>query len=133
MVMSTDVLMPAIDPVMPAEISRPTITGVLRDELHFDGVAITDALYMAGIQDKYVFQQAAVLAIEAGNDMVMAPFTPDMMTGIVSSLKQALASGALSMAQVDTSVRRILALKLRYHLLPGLSPITAGLHVGPEA
>ncbi len=133
MIMSTDVLIPALDPNLPAEISRPIITGILRDELHFDGVAVTDALYMAGIQSKYNFRQAAVLAIEAGNDMVMAPFTPGMMTGIVTSLKQALATGALSQAQVDNSVRRILALKLRYRVVPGPRPIAPGLSAGPEA
>jgi beta-N-acetylhexosaminidase len=127
MIMSTDVLMPALDPTMPAEISRPIVTGILRNELHFDGVAITDALYMKGIQDKYYFALAAELAIEAGNDMIMAPFTPGMMDGIFAHLKAALADGRLSMSQVDNSVRRILALKLRYHLLPLPRPIAPGL------
>lgn len=118
MVMSTDVLIPALDPNMPAEISRPIITGILRDELHFDGVAVTDALYMAGITDRWSFTRAAVLAIEAGNDMIMAPWRPDMIQAILAGLKEALAQGELSMAQLDASVQRILALKLRYHLLP---------------
>lgn len=120
MVMSTDVLIPALDPTMPAELSRPIITGILRDELHFDGVAITDALYMAGITKNWSFTRAAVLAIEAGNDMIMAPWNPNMIQGILSGLKEALATGEFSMAQLDASVRRILALKLRYHLLPRL-------------
>ncbi len=123
MIMSTDVLMPALDPTTPAEISKPIITGVLRDELHFDGVAITDALYMKGIQDKYYFALAAELAIEAGNDMIMAPFTPGMLDGIITHLKAALADGRLSMSQVDNSVRRILALKMRYHLLRPPRPL----------
>lgn len=120
MVMSTDVLVPALDPTMPAELSRPIITGILRDELHFKGVAITDALYMAGITEKWSFTQAAVLAIEAGNDMIMAPWSPALIRSILSGLKAALAKGDLSMAQLDASVQRILALKLRYHLLPSL-------------
>lgn len=118
MIMSTDVLMPALDPTLPAELSRPIVTGILRDELHFNGVAITDALYMKGIQDKYYFVEAAIMAIEAGNDMIMAPFNPTMIAGVIASLKAAIASGALSIDQVNTSVGRILALKLRYHLLP---------------
>jgi beta-N-acetylhexosaminidase len=133
MIMSTDVLMPALDPALPAELSKPIITGVLRDELHFDGVAITDALYMKGIQDKYYFVQAAVMAIEAGNDMIMAPFTPGMVGGIVTRLKAELSAGRLSMSQVDDSVRRILALKLRYHLLPGPPPIGSGPQAAPIA
>ncbi|HEY7984419.1 MAG TPA: glycoside hydrolase family 3 N-terminal domain-containing protein [Ktedonobacterales bacterium] len=129
MIMSTDVLMPALDPTMPAELSRPIVTGILRDELHFNGVAITDALYMAGIQDKYYFSQAAVMAIEAGNDMIMAPFTPGMIGDVIAGLKAALDSGALTMDQINASVERILALKLRYHLLP----LPAGAAPGPVA
>jgi beta-N-acetylhexosaminidase len=131
LIMSTDVLMPALDPVMPAEISRPIITGVLRNELHFQGVAITDALYMAGIQDKYYFVEAAVMAIEAGNDMIMAPFTPGMIAGVIASTKAAIASGALSLQQVNDSVERILALKLRYHILPMPRPMLPGSVGGP--
>jgi beta-N-acetylhexosaminidase len=119
MVMSTDLLMPALDPTMPAEISKPIITGILRNELHYNGVAITDALYMSGITDHWSFSQAAVLAIEAGNDMIMAPWQPSMIASIIAGLKQALANGDLTMAQIDASVQRILAVKIRFHLLPG--------------
>ncbi len=134
MIMSTDLLMPALDPNLPAEISRPIITGVLRNELHYNGVAITDALYMKGISDKYPFVQAAVMAIEAGNDMIMAPFAPNMISGIIDWLKGDIANGNYSMAQLDASVTRILALKLRFHLLAAHTiPIRAGFHAGPEA
>jgi beta-N-acetylhexosaminidase len=124
MIMSTDLLMPALDPVLPAEISKPIITGILRDELHYDGIAMTDALYMTGISDHYSFTQASVLAIEAGNDMIMAPWTPGMISGVIGGLKQAISSGQLPMAQVDNSVRRIIATKMLFHLIPG--PIRAG-------
>ena len=120
MIMSTDLLMPALDPNQPAELSKPIITGILRNELRYNGVAITDALYMQGISDRMSFDQAAVLAIEAGNDMIMAPWQPGMVQGIETGLKQAIANGNLSMAQVDASVQRILALKIRYHLVPAL-------------
>jgi beta-N-acetylhexosaminidase len=133
MVMSTDVLIPALDPKMPAELSRPIITGILREKLHFDGVAITDALYMAGITEQWSFTRAAVLAIEAGNDMIMAPWNPAMIRGVLAGLKAALASGELSMAQLDASVQRILALKLRYHLLPSLPVQGSRWMIGTEA
>lgn len=120
MIMSTDLLMPALDPNQPAELSKPIITGILRNELHYNGVAITDALYMQGITDHMSFEQAAVVAIEAGNDMIMAPWQPGMVQGIEAGLKQAIANGDLSMAQIDASVKRILALKIRYHLVPAL-------------
>jgi beta-N-acetylhexosaminidase len=130
-VMSTDLLMPAFDAQLPAEISKPIITGILRNELHYNGVAITDALYMAGIIDHYSFTQAAVMAIEAGNDMIMAPWRPSMVQSIVVALKAELNKGTLTQQQVDASVLRILALKIREHL-PGM-PQTAYSLANPSA
>ncbi len=132
-IMSTDLLMPALDPNLPAELSRPIITGILRNELHYNGVAITDALYMAGVSNRFNFVQAAVMAIEAGNDMIMAPFAPNMEAGIIYQLNADIASGVLSMAQVNATVQRILALKIRYHLLPGPRPQKPGLQDEPAA
>jgi beta-N-acetylhexosaminidase len=117
MIMSTDLLLPSVDKDMPAEISKPIITGLLREDLHFNGVAVTDALYMAGISDKYTVVQAAVLAYEAGNDMIMAPWRPSMMAGIITAMKRELAAGRITQAQIDTSVTRILALKIRMGIL----------------
>jgi beta-N-acetylhexosaminidase len=130
MIMSTDLLMPALDPTMPAELSKPIITGILRDELHFDGIVMTDALYMAGISDHWSFSTAAALAIEAGSDMIMAPWTPTMIQNIITGLKDAITSGQLTMAQVDTSVRRILATKMLFHLIPSAPRAGAGLQAG---
>jgi beta-N-acetylhexosaminidase len=129
MVMSTDLLMTALDPNLPAELSKPIITGILRDELHYDGIAMTDALYMEGIAKRFSFTTAAVMAVEAGNDMIMAPWTPYMIQNIVNGLKQALSSGGLTMAQVDNSVRRILAVKMQFHVIPGPSLLGAGQQV----
>ena len=119
MVMSTDVLMPALDPDLPAEISKPIITGVLRNELGFKGVAITDALYMQGITDRFSFTQAAIMAFEAGNDMIMAPWRPNMMQAIITGMKAELQNGKITQEQIDASVTRILALKIRYNLISG--------------
>lgn len=119
MVMSTDVLMPALDSKLPAELSKPIITGVLREELGFKGVAITDALYMDGISATYSFTQAAIMAFEAGNDMIMAPWRPNMVQSIITGMKGELQKGTITQEQIDASVTRILALKIRYHLIPG--------------
>ncbi len=116
MIMTTDLLMPALDASMPAELSYPIVTGILRDQLGYDGVVVTDALYMAGITQTYSMAQAAVLAIEAGNDMLEGPATASEMQDMEDALRQAVASGQLSKARIDESVRRILLLKLRYGL-----------------
>ncbi len=112
MIMTTDLLMPAIDPNLPAEISPAIITGLLRDQLHYNGVIITDALYMRGVlektQDMY---QAGVLALKAGCDMLLGPSTSYTALMMVNAIKDAIHSGVLTMANIDQSVYRVLMLK----------------------
>lgn len=116
-IMPTDLLMPALDPVMPAELSPKIMTGVLRDELGYDGVIVTDALYMDGIRQHYSLPEAGVLAILAGDDFLMGPWSPGQMRAMIGALKAALASGRLTQARIDQSVLRLLKLKLRFGLL----------------
>ncbi|HEY6287137.1 MAG TPA: glycoside hydrolase family 3 N-terminal domain-containing protein [Ktedonobacteraceae bacterium] len=118
MIMTTDVLMPALDPTMPAELSHTIVTDILRHELGYDGVVLTDALYMLGIANKWNVPQAVVLAIEAGNDMILGVRDSTVLGESVAALKQAIAHGSLSMEQVDESVARIIALKIQYNLWP---------------
>ncbi|HEV7125974.1 MAG TPA: glycoside hydrolase family 3 N-terminal domain-containing protein [Ktedonobacterales bacterium] len=118
MVMTTDLLMPAFDPVMPAELSQPIVTGILRDEIGYDGVVITDALYMEGISAHWSMPEAGVLSIIAGNDMLEGLAGPDQMRVMVSALRDAVTSGRLTRARIDQSVRRILLLKMQYGLFP---------------
>ena len=117
MIMSTDVLMPAIDPTLPAELSPKAINGILRKQLGYDGVVITDGLYMHGISDRWSLSQAAVLSIIAGNDMIEGPYTPDLVANVVTALKQALQQGTLTMNRVDQSVERILLLKIHFGMI----------------
>jgi beta-N-acetylhexosaminidase len=126
MIMTTDLLMPALDPTLPAEISPAIVTGILRQELGYNGVVVTDALYMAGIADKWSEPQAGVLAIEAGDDMLVGAFSPYVVGLMISALKAAISSGQITKARIDESVRRILTLKMRMGLLPipmGVVPV----------
>ncbi len=122
MIMSTDVLMPAVDPTMPAELSHKFMTDILRNQFGYDGVAITDALYMGGISDRWSEPEAAVLAIQAGNDMILSPMGSARTAAVIEALRQALQNGQLSMARVNEAVTRIIALKMQYHLLPVTLP-----------
>ncbi|HEX6817997.1 MAG TPA: glycoside hydrolase family 3 N-terminal domain-containing protein [Ktedonobacterales bacterium] len=131
MIMTTDLLMPALDPTMPAELSYPIVTGILRDEIGYDGVVVTDALYMGGITDRYSMAEAGVLAILAGNDMLEGPWDTAQMSAMVDALRAAVQSGRLSTARIDASVRRILLLKQQYGLLPSMSYHRTG--PGPAA
>ncbi len=117
MIMSTDVITTAIDPVLPAELSPKAINGVLRKELGYNGVVITDGLYMGGIQQKWNIAQASVLAIIAGNDMVEGPYTASQVAGVILALKDAIQQGQLSMDQVNQSVQRLLLMKVQYGII----------------
>jgi len=120
MIMPTDVLMPSIDPVYPAELSHIFMTDILRKQFGYDGVAFTDALYMQGITQKWSMYQAAVMALNAGNDMILGPTGADQMLATINALKAALQDGSLSKARVDEAATRIIALKMQDHLMPAL-------------
>ncbi len=118
MIMTTDLLMPALDPNMPAELSQPIVTGILRKEIGYNGVIVTDALYMGGITDRFSMAEAGVLSILAGNDMLEGAWNAAQMRVMVNALHQAVVSGRLTKQRIDESVRRILLLKMQYGLLP---------------
>lgn len=121
-VMPTDVLMPAIDPTMPAELSHTFITDILRKQFGYDGVVLTDALYMQGIAQQWTMPQAAVLALLAGDDMLLGPTGADQMQAMLDGLKAAVANGTLPRSRIDEAATRIIALKMQYHLMPAVPP-----------
>ncbi|WP_338250810.1 glycoside hydrolase family 3 N-terminal domain-containing protein [Dictyobacter halimunensis] len=130
MVMSTDVLMPAIDPQFPAELSHIFVTDILRQQFGYNGVVITDALTMRGIANHWDMSEASIQALKAGNDMILGVTSSTQMAQVIADIKSALQQGRLSSTGVDTSVTRILTLKLQYHLFPpaALSRLAARLH-----
>ncbi len=129
MVMSTDMMVPAFDAAALAELSYPIITGVLRDELHYDGVVITDALYMGGLgifydngkdlrTDLTTLGHIGVLAVKAGDDMLLGSFSYDSTQAIIDGIKGALQSGELTMARINQSVTRVIRMKVQHGLIP---------------
>ena len=117
-IMVSHEMLPAVDPQLPTTLSPAVIDGTLRGELGFQGVVITDSLYMGALNVHWSVAQAAVLAIKAGADMVIGPYNPEIVQETKDALKQAIASGVLTRERIDTSVRRILTLKLRMGMLP---------------
>ncbi|HEY0754372.1 MAG TPA: glycoside hydrolase family 3 N-terminal domain-containing protein [Ktedonobacteraceae bacterium] len=117
MIMTTDLLMPALDPQLPAELSPTIINGILRAQLHYNGVVITDALWMDGISKKWDLVQASIMALLAGDDMLLGNIGKDQMIMIINGLKNALQDGQLSMSRINEAVTRIITLKFQYHLL----------------
>ena len=101
------------DPTLPATISRNILTGLLRDELKFKGLIVTDAMDMGGVTSMYAPGDAAVRAVEAGADVLLMPPVPD---AAIASLEAAVKSGRISVSRIDESVRRILQAKSRLGL-----------------
>ena len=109
MIMTAHINVPALDPSGdPATLSKPIMTGVLRDELGFKGVIITDSLGMQGVRDKYGDAEVAVRALEAGVDQLLMPPKMDVAWDAVMG---AVESGRISRSDLDAKVRRILTLK----------------------
>ncbi len=79
---------------------------------------MTDSLTMESITSYYSEGQAAALAVEAGDDLLMGASTPQDVATMIEGIKQAIASGAISQQRIDDSVRRILMLKYEMGLLP---------------
>lgn len=117
MIMSTHELVPSYDKTYPATLSPVLIDEVLRGQLGFQGVVITDGLYMKAISDNWTLTQAAVLAVEAGNDILLGPYNVQGVQDVIDALHAAVTSGQISKARIDLSLQRILALKIKYGLL----------------
>ena len=128
-IMTAHVVMPAIDPGVPATMSHKILTGLLRDELGFDGVIVTDALDMAGATATYPPDVAPVQAMLAGADQLLVP--PQMGTAYEAVL-DAVLSGEISRQRLDESVYRILLHKFRRGLFrdPFVDPASAPLVLG---
>ncbi len=101
---------PSLDPIkgVPATLSESIVDHLLKKELGFDGLIITDAMIMEAITKYYSTEEAVVLAVKAGNDVILTP--PDNETAI-TALSLAVYSGEISINRIDESVRKILAAK----------------------
>jgi beta-N-acetylhexosaminidase len=111
-------MIPAVDPSLPSSLSPAIVEGVLRQQLGYNGVVITDSLYMGALDQRWSVSQAIVLAIVAGSDIVIGPYNAQMVQDAKAALKQALVDGTLTQARIDTSVQRILTLKIQMGLIP---------------
>ncbi|MEU4391323.1 glycoside hydrolase family 3 protein [Kribbella sp. NPDC023855] len=132
-IMTAHIVVPSLDPSGdPATLSKPILTGVLRNQLGFKGLIITDALEMAAVRSKYGDAEVAVRAIEAGADQLLLPPAPDVQ---FKAVVDAVKSGRISERQVNESVMRILLLKLKNGVLfhPYVDPAQVATTVGTPA
>ena len=101
-----------IDSEYPATLSKMIVTGELRNKLNFSGIIITDDLSMGAVSSYVDDNSAAVLAINAGNDLIITSDFVNMYNSVITAVK----SGKIKMETIDTAVRRILAWKSFYNM-----------------
>jgi beta-glucosidase len=114
-VMSAHLHIPALDPQYPATLSDRVLTQLLRQELGFNGLIVTDALVMGAIANRYGTTEAAVLAVEAGADILLMPLDP---AAAIAAVAAAVESGRIPADRIDDSINRIWQAKQKVCLPP---------------
>lgn len=113
LVMVGHLTVPDIDE-LPATLSHKIATDMLRGDMGFEGVAITDSMEMESITDNYGVGDSAVMAVQAGMDMLLQPAD---LESAVSAIETAVENGDITENRIDESVRRILTIKAERGLL----------------
>jgi beta-N-acetylhexosaminidase len=106
-VMTAHIVYPALDPHHPATMSRAILTGLLREQMGYEGVIITDGMDMHAIAHRYGAGQAAVKALAAGADMVMAIGSRETQEQTIDAIAAAIADGTLPMQEVRARLERL--------------------------
>jgi len=109
-------IFPAFDDGDIATVSKKILTGLLRDELGFDGVIMTDSMTMGGVAIRYGVANACALSVEAGADLVLMKAESKLVGETVEAIKALVISGRLSMNELDRKVERVLGTKYEYGL-----------------
>ena len=132
MIMTAHLAFPALDDSGdPATLSKPIMTGVLREQLGFTGVIVTDSLGMQGVRDKYGDAEVPIRALEAGVDqMLMSPAMDEAYGAVIEAVR----SGRISHADLNAKVRRVLELKHKRGLVaePFADPAAVSTSVGTD-
>ncbi len=114
-IMSAHIQFPSLDPSLePATLSKPIITGKLRNELGYNGVVVTDALEMQGVRQLHSDAEIPVLALKAGIDQLLMPVHLELA---INSVLTAVKTGDIPMQRIDQSVLRVLKLKFKRGIL----------------
>jgi beta-N-acetylhexosaminidase len=112
--MTAHIIYPQVDPDHPATMSRRILHGLLREEFGFRGAVITDGMDMLAIASHYGVGNAAVRALEAGADMVMALGTPQTQNDTLDAIAAAIDDGTLDLEAIHASIARMSQLAQRY-------------------
>lgn len=116
MVMTAHIMLPQIDKEYPATMSKKILTDLLRDEMGYKGVIITDDLEMQAISKNWDLREAAIKSVEAGADILLVCHTIENQQKVYNAVVQGVNDGKIDENRIDESVRRILRLKYQYKL-----------------
>ncbi|MEA2710363.1 MAG: beta-N-acetylhexosaminidase [Phycisphaerales bacterium] len=105
-VMTAHVIYNPIDPVYPGTMSRTILGGILREQLGFNGLVVSDDMQMKAIADHYGFDDAIVRAVDAGVDLLWICHTPDLQSRAIDVIAKAVESGNLSRCRLEEAARR---------------------------
>ncbi|MHB8967112.1 MAG: glycoside hydrolase family 3 N-terminal domain-containing protein [Thermoleophilia bacterium] len=118
MIMVTHMVVPALDATeAPATLSGPIMKELLRTQMGFTGVIITDDLEMGSITEAMSVSEAAVQAVAAGADIVMVAHTLEEQQAVHAALVAAIETGQLDAAEIDAAVGRILEMKQQHRIV----------------
>lgn len=115
-IMTAHILLPQIDNEYPASMSKSVITDILREQLDFNGVVITDDLTMQAISDHFGIGVAAVESIKAGTDIVLMAHDYDELITVYEALRSAVYNGEITEERIDESMKRIIRVKRKYDI-----------------
>ncbi|MEB3103134.1 beta-N-acetylhexosaminidase [Ferviditalea candida] len=116
-IMTAHIVFPALEPKpIPATLSRRVIEGLLRRTLRYEGVVVTDCLEMKAIADKFGVEEGAVMAVEAGADIVLISHLFSRQAAAIEAVLHAVESGRIPEARIDESVERLLRLKRKRNM-----------------
>lgn len=115
-VMVAHILLPKIDSGNPATFSKTIITDILRNDLNFNGIVITDDMEMRAISKNFNIEDASIKSIIAGSDIILVCHTYNKQVAVINALKNAVENNKISEERIDESVYRILKLKQKYNL-----------------
>jgi len=121
-IMPSHVLVPEIDPEMPATLSRKLIETILREELGFRGAVLSDDLLMGAVSKRYSLAEASLLALKAGEDMVLICKNFEEQMDTIDFVIEAVKRGDLSKERVMESLYRVMNLKKRVSEMPMKKP-----------
>lgn len=115
-VMIAHILLPKIDSKYPSSMSKKVVTNILRNDMQFNGVVMTDDMTMDAIGNHFDLAKASVKSIQAGSDIIMVAHDTNKVKTVFKAIQTAVKEGTISEARINQSVKRIIVLKQKYKI-----------------